>query len=307
MAAAFRDPQMNLVPTQDFRVHHRLRQLGPVMAAVVATALSFVLFFIIRQWERRNLQAELQAIVQQRLELLRESLGDSLESLHSLGAFYETGLPVDRERFRRFVTGTLARRPEIQAFTWTPKVPANERAAYEAAARAEGFPDFQFTKRDPATGHMMRAPAQPEFYYPVYYVEPLDRNRPAFGFDLNARIETLGLARDQARAVATPLIRLMQEKSNEPGFIVYLPLYRGPPPATVEARRAANTGFVATVFRLPDLVDPTLARLPGVHVVLRDSNQASPNNAYVLPDADNSPAWRKLAAYTLNLPVAGRE
>jgi signal transduction histidine kinase/CheY-like chemotaxis protein len=307
LAATFRGLKMNLLPTPNSRIYSRWRRFGPVGTAVVATALSFVLFFIIRQWERRDLQAELQSLAQQRLELLRESLGDSLESLHSLGAFYETGLPIDREHFRRFVAGMLVRRPEIQAFSWTPKVPATERQAYEAAARAEGFSDFQFTKWDPVTGRMVTAQTQAEFYYPVYYIEPLDRNRAAFGFDLNARIETLGLARDQARAVATPLIRLMQEKSNQPGFIVYLPLYNGPTPATVEARRAANTGFVATVFRLADLVDRTLARLPGVQVVLRDSTQTSAYNTYDLPAADNSPAWRNFAAYTLALPVAGRE
>jgi signal transduction histidine kinase/CheY-like chemotaxis protein len=308
LAAAFRDLQMNLLTTQDSRIYYKLRRFGPVVAAVVATTLSFILFFIIRQWERRDLQTGLQAIAQQRLELLRESIGESLESLHSLGSFYETGLPVDRAHFRQFVSDTLARRREIQALSWTPKVPASERAAYEAAARDDGFPDFQFTERDPASGHMVRARTQAGFYYPVYYIEPLDHNRAAFGFDLNARIETLSLARDQAGAVATPLIRLMQEKANEPGFIVYLPLYRGlTPPVTMEARRAANTGFVAAVFRLADLVSPALARLPGMRVVLRDSGRSSPDTAYALPTADESPPWHELAPYTLALPVAGRE
>ncbi len=302
-----RTAEMPSATTQTFRLRSGLRQWGPAAAAVAATTLSFVLFFLIRQWERRDSQAVLQAIARQRLELLRESLGDSLESLHSLGSFYETGLPVDREYFRRFVAGTLARRREIQAFSWTPRVPAGERTAYEEGAHADGFADFQFTERDPLTGQMVRARTQSEFYYPVYYIEPLDRNRAAFGFDLNARIETLNLARDQAHAVATPLIRLMQEKTNEPGFIVYLPLYKGQPPATVEARREANAGFVAAVFRLADLVGPAIARQPGLRVVLRDSGDLSPEATYVLPAADNSPPWRELAPCTLALPVAGRE
>ncbi len=277
------------------------------MAAVAATAVSVILFFIIHRWERRNLQTVLETIARQRLERLRESLGDSLESLHSLGAFYETGLPVDREHFRRFVSGTLARRREIQALSWTPRVPARERAAFEAAARADGYSDFQFTERDPATDRVVRARTQAGYYYPVFYIEPLDRNRGAFGFDLNARIETLSLARDQATAVATPLIRLVQERKNEPGFIVYLPLYAGPAPAALEMRREANTGFVAAVFRLGDLVGPALARMPGVSVVLRDSGVSSPDSDYALPAADNSPAWGMLSPCALNLDVAGRE
>jgi signal transduction histidine kinase/CheY-like chemotaxis protein len=129
----------------------------------------------------------------------------------------------------------------------------------------------------------------------------------AFGFDLNARAETLALACDTGRAAATPPIHLIQEKTDEPGFIVYLPLYRGATPATVAARRAANTGFVAAVFRIADLVHPALARLPGVRVTLEDAAGGSAAVTYAAPAADNSPPATRLSPCILPLPVINRQ
>jgi len=269
--------------------------------------LSVALFLTIRAWEHRAAQSAVEAASAQRVELLRESLGNSLEALHSLGSLYAIGEPIDRDHFRRFAASALARRPELQALSWTPRVPAAARAAFEAAARADGFADFQFTERDPATNRMVRARDQPDFYYPVYFIEPLARNRAAFGYDLNARLATLARARDTAVAVATPPIQLMQEQSREPGFIVYLPLYAGPPPATLAARRAVNTGFVAAVFRVADLVRPALAKQSGLRVTLRDTALSASPLVYAAPAADNAPSAAGLAPCRFALPFAGRE
>lgn len=297
-----------MLPTSDPSLSQPLRR-GVLVASTAAAGvlLSFALFFTIRAWERRAAQSAVEAAAAQRVELLRESLGNSLEALHSLGSLYAIGDPIDRNRFRQFAAGALSRRPELQALSWTPRVPASARAAFESAARAEGFADFQFTERDVATGRSIRARDRPEAYYPVYFIEPLARNLAAFGYDLNARFETLVRARDTAQAIATPPIQLMQEQADEPGFIVYLPLYSGPPPATLAERRAANTGFVAAVFRIADLVRPALAQQPGLRVTLRDSAVAASPVVYAAPAADTAPVAAHLAPCRFALPFAGRE
>ncbi len=287
-------------------LRQRLRRGAPVWATLAAgVALSLGLFLLVRASERRATQAAVRAAATQRLELLRESLGGSLEALHSLGSFLTTGSAVDREHFRRYAAGALARRPEIQALSWTPRVPASERDVYEAAARADGFADFQFTERDPVTGRMIRARAQPEAYYPVYFIEPYERNRAALGFDLNARLETLTRARDGGAAIATPPIKIVQEPDEQPGFIVYLPLYRGAAPAGLAARRAELAGFVAAVFRIADLVRPALAHQPGLRVTLRDAGSDDAPVMYQAP-GDDAPAATGLAPCVFALPLAGR-
>jgi signal transduction histidine kinase/CheY-like chemotaxis protein len=280
----------------------------PVASVVLSGCiLTGVLFFSIRAWERREAESVLHARAAQRLELLREALGNSLEALHSLGAFYDTRGSVSRDEFRQFVSHTLARHPELQALSWTPRVPASDRAAVEASVRAEGFPDFQFTERDPLTQHTARARNRADFYYPVYYIEPLARNLSAFGYDLNSRLPALTLARDEARAISTPPIRLIQEEHNQPGFIVYLPLFaNATTPVSSAERLAANTGFVAAVFRIDDLARSALGHQPGLHVTLGDT-AIDESVVYTAPASDNAPPSAQLSPCTLTLPFAGRE
>ena len=276
--------------------------------AVIAAGLlcSLALFVILRNGEKRTAQGAVQAAAAQRIELLHETLSNSQEALHALGAFFRTEPAPDRVQFRRFVEDILARRPELHALSWTPQVSAASRAAFEARARADGLANFQFTEVDPATGRII--PAGPrEVYYPVYYIEPAAPNATALGFDLNQRIATLARARDLGTAVSTPPIQLVQERDNQPGFIVYLPLYTdGPAPASPAERRVRLTGFVAAVFRVSTLVDPALARLPGLRVSLRDATSDTAI-AYAPPRADAAPDSARLSAATLALAYAGRE
>ncbi len=296
------------IPTARPGVFRAFAFRGPVVASLVAgVALSTALFLTIRGWERREAQAAVNALAAQRVELLRESLGNSLEALHSLRSFFLAQNAVDRARFRQFVGGVLSRHPELQALSWTPRVPAAQRAAFEAAAHADGFPEFHFTELA-ASGHLVPVPAisDKDSYYPVYFIEPLERNRAALGFDLNNRIATLAQARDTAAAVSTPPIHLVQEEHEEPGFIVYLPVFDGPAPATIEARRAANTGFVAAVFRIADLVNPALGSLPGLRVDLSEFT-AGPLVRYAVSRRDSAPDSADLTPCTIPLPFAGRE
>ena len=285
------------------------RRYGPVVATVVAGAiLSVALFLTIRSWERRETQAAVLAVASQRVELLRESLGNSLEALHSLRSFFEAqgADRVDPAHFQQFVRGILARHPELQALSWTPRVPATERAAFESHARVEGLAGFEFTEIDSATGSLIPARPRPDYYYPVYYIEPLDRNQAALGYDLNGRINTLLKARDTGEAVSTPPIQLVQEESHQPGFIVYLPLYSNPAPASAAARLADNIGFVAAVFRVSDLVNPALGGLADLRVHVSDAD-ADALLSYDVPPKDALPSSQDLTPCILPLSFAGRD
>ncbi|MBC8010439.1 MAG: hypothetical protein H7067_10110, partial [Burkholderiales bacterium] len=84
------------------------RAMGAVVVAGLACTLG--LFFTLRGWERRTAQAAVAAAAGQRIELLHETLSNSLEALHSLGGLFQLDPTPDRERFRRLVEPVLARR-----------------------------------------------------------------------------------------------------------------------------------------------------------------------------------------------------
>jgi PAS domain S-box-containing protein len=174
--------------------------------------------------------------------------------LHSIGQLCADGAQTSRARFRDFTGEALARHPEIQALSWDPCVPAEERQAFEARARQDGIADFSFTELNPA-GRLVTAAQRPA-YVPIYMVEPLDKNRPALGFDLNSDLErraALKLAQDTGLPHATGPLRLVQEPGSQLGFLVLRPVYRQGAVAP-DMRREQIAGYVSAVFRIGDLV-----------------------------------------------------
>jgi len=244
-----------------------------MLALVLGFALSLVVAGVLRQGERREWREEVRQIARDRVEALRAQVTRSMEVLHSIASLYAARGEVSRTEFRTFVTDALSRQPELQALAWDPRVPGGERAAWEARARAEGFPAFHFSES--ASDGVMVPAAFREEYFPAYFLESLQRNEPAFGFDVGSephRRAALERARDTGTTAATAPIRLAQETGSQRGFLVFLPLYRGAP-ASIEERRRALEGFAVAVFRIGDLVGDALrpALEKGLAIAIRDA------------------------------------
>ncbi len=96
----------------------------------------------------------------------------AVASAGSVAAFFSGSEEVTRAEFRLFTKRLLKdqRNYGIQAVEWIPRVKATDRAAYEAAAREDGYKEFVFSERA-SHGEMVPAGDRGE-YYPVYYVEP---------------------------------------------------------------------------------------------------------------------------------------
>jgi DNA-binding NtrC family response regulator/CHASE1-domain containing sensor protein len=226
----------------------------------------------------------------ERMEELRAAMLRALEVLHAVRALFEIKPDVSRAEFARFVGGAIERLPELQALEWIPRVAAADRAALEAAARAEGLADYEFRSID-ARGRLVVAPAA-EAYWPVHYVEPAASNSPVLGLDMRSepgRRAALERAAATGLPVATSPLRLAQQGQRRLGFLVVM---------------AAATGWVLAVFRVQRLVErvfaPLLAR--GIHVEIRDlEDEATPPYA-VGETPGESPAWRQAH----EMPVAGR-
>ncbi|MCH8113530.1 MAG: CHASE domain-containing protein [Proteobacteria bacterium] len=153
--------------------------------------------------------------------------------------------------FTAFTAPILARHPGIRALEWAPRVRLEDRAAFEREIRQNGLPEFQITERA-ETNEMVRASSRKE-YFPVLYVEPLEDNLQALGFDLGSvanRKATIERAAKSGLAMATGRIRLVQEPG---GFstLVLSPVYRAGASLDTEIeRRDALKGFVVGVFSL---------------------------------------------------------
>jgi signal transduction histidine kinase/CheY-like chemotaxis protein len=252
--------------------------------------------------QRREERDAVQQMAEARANVLRSAVVRSMEVLHSIKALYDTRDVVSRAEFATFVNQALARQPELQALAWDPRVPGAERPFWEARARQEGFHEFTFTE-EAVGGEPVPASARDE-YFPVFFLETLEKNIGAFGFDVSsepARRVALERARDSGQATATAPIRLKQERASQKGFVVFEPLYRGPA-GTVAERRRSLTGFATAVFRIGDLVEIPLRfsgnREPAISILDEARHETIYHNG---TEAD-----RRAGAWSTPLEVAGR-
>jgi signal transduction histidine kinase/CheY-like chemotaxis protein len=248
------------------------RRTPAIVVLIVGSALSLLVAGLLRQAERRELRESVRQVAKDRLEVLRGQVLRSLEVLNAIASFHATRGELSRAEFGAFVADALRRQPELQALAWDPHIPGAERAAWERRAQEEGFPGFHFTEQQ-ADGTIVPAHERSE-YFPVYFLETLQRNQPAFGLDVGAeprRRAALERARDTGETAATAPIRLAQETGSQRGFLVFRPLYRGVA-QTLEERRAQLRGFAVAVFRIGDLVESSLraAGVKGIAVTITD-------------------------------------
>ncbi|MET0981104.1 MAG: CHASE domain-containing protein [Telluria sp.] len=151
-----------------------------------------------------------------------------------------------------------------------------------------------------------------EVYTAITHIEPFSgRNLRAFGYDMYGepvRRMAMDAARDGAAAALSGKVVLLQEGRNaQPGFLMYVPVYRsGMPAATIAQRRAAIIGWVYAPFRMADL----MRGLGGAHAAdlqVAAYDGARPDPEALLFRSQDATAWRRPRfRQTLPLTISGR-
>ena len=230
--------------------------------------------------------------------------------LHSLKALFDASELVTRAEFNTFARSQLERYPSLTAVGWIPRVPAEARNEFERRVQEEGLPQFHITERH-EQGQMIRAGARDD-YYPIAFIEPLEGNQAALGFDLFSdlsRRDALCAGRDTGEARATARITLVQEEGQQGAVQILLPIYDGSP-ASIAERRDSISGLISGVFRYRDLLSAAAPALLASDLIdMRLTDISTAEGAEVLYEKRNAaatldPAYR----YEKRLaPAAGRQ
>jgi signal transduction histidine kinase/ActR/RegA family two-component response regulator len=114
-------------------------------------------------------------------------------------------------------------------------------------------------------------------YHVIVALEPPDaRNRAALGYDMfqePSRRLAMERARDTGEPAATGRVTLVQEidGNQQPGFLLYMPVYAGgEPPRDVAARTERLAGFVYAPFRAHELLSALVGYQRGVQLRVYD-------------------------------------
>ncbi|MEB3313027.1 MAG: CHASE domain-containing protein [Cyanobacteriota bacterium] len=221
----------------------------------------------VRDWEQTQRQASFIRQIDNLTLAIQRSLNRYSDILTFLNDYHQVN-QTHRQDFAILTARVLKTYPGIQAMEWAPLVLAEDRPDFEAQVRSEGYESFQITELNPQR-QLIRAGTRP-YYTPVTYLEPWADNEIAFGYDLSSdltRATAINQARDTGQITATGRIRLVQERRDQFGFLMFSPVYSPLPgdpsrlPTTLSERREQLRGFFLGVFRLSDLVEGSLQGL----------------------------------------------
>lgn len=194
------------------------------------------------------------------------------------------------EEFREFHKAHPGlRNHSFTALEWVPRISRVNRVSYEKTMRKQ-YPKFEIWEKD-INSIRHRAGNRSE-YYPVTYIYPVKDNEQVLGFDLGneqLRKEAMEKSAATGKAVMTEALILMQGKTKNLGYIVFLPVYAGTlMPDTIEKRKELIRGFTLGVYTFGIILEKSL---DGKHV----KNQ----EIYIFPDTapDARPVYNHIPGY----------
>jgi len=232
-----------------------IRLLGTLLALVVINQyylahLSSLLERSFRQ-DVQLIDARIQATIQQNMRDLTR-LEQQIASRPDLTA----------QEFRDLVSARMQNNPALRAYSWDPLVPRSEREAFEQRTRELlGDPDYAIYGESPPSEQVL---------IPVQFVEPLEQNRAALGFNLYSledRRRWVLQAQTRGQAVATGILNLTQAP-DEPGLLILQPVYRQMGAELLQSRREL-LGFIVGVFTVDQFFEAALQESGIRHINLR--------------------------------------
>ncbi len=228
------------------------RSAFPWAILILLVALTLWLWYHINADVADNARDRFAYRVTQQKQDIEVRLQGYEQVLYGAAGLFKSSDFVSREEWRTYVDALQLPRwlPGIQGVGYSLMIPRNEKAAHEAGMRKSGFPDYA-----------IYPVGDREMYSSIIYLEPFSgRNLRAFSYDMYSepvRRAAMDRAMESGNPALSGKVKLVQEMGKEvqPGFLIYLPIYRKDVPHnTPETRRAALSGFVYAPFRAGDLM-----------------------------------------------------
>ena len=221
-------------------------------------------------------------------------------------ALWDSHTHVSHEEWTRFVERLRLSKvlPSIQGMGYAALISDNERRALEQSMRAQGFLSFHIFPD-----------GQRERYATIVYIEPFDeRNQRAFGFDMLSeptRSVAIQRALETGDVAISGRVRLRQEngQDEQPGFLLYAPVYSSLSSASGKDAAPFVRGFVFAPVRTHDFFTAALMHHElGFDIRLYDGAEVDPAaELYRSRPSDDTASVESGAYYhrTITFTVAG--
>ncbi len=228
------------------------RRLSVALPLLITTLLMAYAALRVNEWDQEQERARFEREALAAASALEGVLHEPLNALEAMRSLLLVKPDISRQDFERASANYLRPDSPLLALGWAPLVARADRAALDAAARAEGLEGF--SARDRGRPGDVQPPAD-EPMLVIRLIEPVQRNAPALGVNIRsipASRPALQRAARNGRPNATAGFQLSQDAEPSVGVVAYQAIYAGTP-ATVEERAEALRGIAFATLR-PDLV-----------------------------------------------------
>lgn len=152
--------------------------------------------------------------------------------------------------------------------------------------KPEQLNDYLNNQRVNRPDYLIHPRHQQDEHWPITYIEPVNPNKKAVGLDMafeTNRYTAIKQARDSGLAKLTGPITLVQDSKKTPGFLFYVPFYKGGAlHNSIDTRQKNIIGVTYAPFIMSKLISGTLS-IENRLVALKISDQ----DEVLYDDADN--------------------
>lgn len=219
---------------------------SPKFILLIGIILSFTAWQFVLN-EKHNIDKHrFEILAEQVIDTIHERLNIYIDAHYAGVGLFIASNSVERNEWREFVRSMrlVDRYPGINGLGYCVLVTDDNKVAYEQSMQ----------KTHP--GFKIKPPGQRKDYILIPYIEPIELNGPAIGFDMGSEINrrnALESSRDEGKPYISANIILVQDAEKTPGFLSYVPVYKdGIDPGNIEDRRKNLQGWVYAPFIAKD-------------------------------------------------------
>lgn len=244
----------------------------PISLLIVATLYLFQFTLSIENNQLHKIVAEkttdIESAIQQRIQSYKRSL-------KSLAIYFEVQPNMGPKEFEAFTIQTLNEDPDIFGLSHNPIITEHTRQTWETNINASYNRNDIFIKERGADG-LIPSPVQ-DYYVPVGFIEPLEKNKTAIGFNIYSNRErrtAILHALSKKEVAITAPIKLVQENQQRMGALAMEPIF------DTDKR---ITGLAVAVLKIDDIIN---------HLLNREIK-----NNFLISINDSDPAYSELTLF----------
>ena len=254
------------------------RALLPYLILLLGVGFTFIISYYFSKLTEGQDETHFLKSAQEMDDRIDRSIQTATALLRAGAGLFAASESVEPQEFADFITRIELKTyyPGILGIGFSQRVRPEEKAALIASMQKQGLTDFKIWPDDSPRAE----------YHTIIYLEPNEPlNKQAIGYDMSTspvRREAMEHARDTGFPSASGRVELVQERGlpeqeKQPGFLIYVPVYRNKAPVTtLDEKRAALFGYVYSPFRLGDFLKPVLDKNYDIDFTIYDGSSAKP-------------------------------